>query len=265
MPELSARKIKITLLGTGTSQGIPIIGCDCEVCLSSDTKDQRLRTSVLVSEGGKNVVIDTGPDFRQQMLRSGVRRLDGVIITHEHNDHIIGLDDIRPFNFRQNFSMPVYSTARVLEELSARFSYVFATNPYPGAPSVKRCSINKKQPFSIAEIPFIPIEVMHGKMPVLGFRIGDLTYITDAKTIAEEELNKIKGSRILILNALHHKEHHSHLNLEEALAIIKEVNPEQAYLLHISHKMGLNKEINARLPEGVQLAYDMLELEAQLS
>ena len=265
MAENSARKIKITLLGTGTSQGVPIIGCDCEVCLSSDPKDQRLRTSVMVSEGERNVVIDTGPDFRQQMLRAGIRRLDGLVITHEHNDHIVGLDDIRPFNFRQRFSMPVYASVRVLEELTARFSYVFAANPYPGAPSVERHPIRKEHPFTVAGIPFIPVEVMHGKMPVLGFRIGDLTYITDAKIIAEEELNKIRGSRVLIINALHHREHHSHLNLKEALAIIEKINPDEAYLTHISHCMGLSREINATLPEGVQLAYDTLELEACLS
>jgi len=263
--EPSTRKIKVTFLGTGTSQGVPIIGCDCEVCLSADPKDQRLRTSIMISEGERNVVIDTGPDFRQQMLRTGIRRLDGILITHEHNDHVVGLDDIRPFNFRQRCSMPVYARVNVLEELSARFSYVFAANPYPGAPSVERHPIHKEHPFSVAGIPFVPIEVMHGKMSVLGFRIGDLAYITDAKVIAEEELNKIRGSRTLILNALHHKEHHSHLNLKEALAIIEEVNPENAYLIHISHHMGLSKEVNAMLPKGVQLAYDMLQLEAHLS
>ncbi len=245
-----------TFLGTGTSQGVPIIGCGCEVCASTDPRDQRLRTSLLISHEGRNVVIDAGPDFRQQMLRAGVKRLDAVVLTHEHNDHIIGLDDVRPFNFLQDRHMPLYGTGSVLVEVKQRFAYIFAKNPYPGAPMIDPVEISKETPFEVADIPFTPIEVMHGGLPVLGFRIGDFAYITDMKTISDAEKSKLDGVRTLVLNALHLEWHHSHLNLEEALDFIETIKPEQAWLTHISHRMGLQKQRSKQLPNGVGLAWD---------
>ena len=211
---------------------------------------------MLVESEDTTIVIDTGPDFRQQMLRAEVKKLDAVLLTHEHNDHIIGIDDVRPFNFRQKQDIPVYADIRVQDELRLRFAYVFKENPYPGIPQLSLHSISKNQAFQINEIPIIPIEVIHGKLPVLGFRFGDVTYITDARTIEAEEMEKIKGTRILILNALHQYEHYSHFNLEGALEVVEQLKPEQTYLTHISHHMGLAKEINQQLPSNVQLAYD---------
>jgi len=253
--------ITITILGSGTSQGVPIIGCDCAVCQSKDPRDKRLRVSILISKEDKNIVVDVGPDFRQQMLRAKVKNLEAVLLTHEHNDHIIGLDDVRPFNFRAWSDMPVYATDRVQKELKTRFAYIFAENPYPGAPMLELHTITKEKTFEVEGIEIIPIEVMHGKLSVLGFRIGDFTYLTDMKTIAEEELEKVKGSKVLVLNALHHNVHHSHLNLKEALEFIKLVQPEEAYLTHVSHRMGLYEEVSKNLPENVYLAYDGLKLE----
>lgn len=245
-----------TFLGTGTSQGVPIIGCDCEVCTSTDPRDNRLRTSLLVSHEGKNVVIDSGPDFRQQMLRAKVKNLDAVVLTHEHNDHIIGLDDVRPFNFMHDQHMPLFGTTSVLNEVKQRFAYIFAENPYPGAPMILPIEINNQDPFEMAGMRFQPIEVMHGQLPVTAFRIGDFAYITDMKTIAEGEKAKLRGVKTLVVNALHINWHHSHLNLEEALDLIAEIQPEQAWLTHISHRMGLHGERSKLLPKGVGLAYD---------
>ncbi len=250
-----------TFLGTGTSQGVPIIGCNCEVCTSSDPRDNRLRTSLLVSHEGKNVVIDAGPDFRQQMLRAKVKSLEAVVLTHEHNDHIIGLDDVRPFNFLQNRHMPLFGTASVLAEVKQRFAYIFAENPYPGAPMIQPVEINNDEAFRVAGIPFQPIEVMHGGLPVTAFRIGDFAYITDMKTIADGEKLKLRGVKTLVVNALHLDWHHSHLNLEEALAFIEIIQPEQAYLTHLSHRMGLHEERSKLLPKGVGLAWDGLTLQ----
>jgi len=205
-------------------------------------------------------VIDAGPDFRQQMLRARITHLDAILITHEHNDHIIGLDDVRPFNFRSLKDMPVYSSKRVTKELKERFDYVFKENPYPGAPRIRLQEISKSKFFTVEEIKIQAIEVIHGKMPVLGFRIEDFTYITDAKTIAPSELEKLKGTKVLVLNALHHREHHSHLNLQQALDLVAIIQPEQAYFTHISHKMGLDKNVARLLPSNVQLAYDNLVL-----
>jgi phosphoribosyl 1,2-cyclic phosphate phosphodiesterase len=249
-----------TFLGTGTSQGVPIIGCGCEVCASADPRDARLRCSLLVSHGGANVVIDAGPDFRQQMLRAGIQRLDAVVLTHAHNDHIIGLDDVRPFNFLQGRPMPLLGTAPVLAEVRERFSYAFAKNPYPGTPQFQPFEISSDRPFEVAGIPFLPIELMHGELPVLGFRIGHIAYLTDMKTIAEGERQKLQGVKTLVVNALHHERHHSHLNLEEALAFVKTVGPEQAWLTHISHRMGLHHVMGPRLPKGVGLAWDGLAI-----
>lgn len=253
----------VTFLGTGTSQGVPVIGCTCKTCQSTDLHDKRLRTSIMISTEQTNVVIDCGPDFRQQMLREQVDHLEALVITHEHNDHIIGMDDVRPFNFMKRTDMPVYAAARVAEELKLRFAYVFAENPYPGAPMLKLFPIDRTSSFTINDLMFIPIEVMHGKLPVLGFRIGSFTYITDMKTVSDAEKEKIRGSKYLVVNALHHKEHHSHLNLQEALEFVREIAPEQAFLTHMSHRMGLHEEVNSSLPTGVSLAYDGLQIKAK--
>lgn len=256
--------MKITLLGTGTSQGIPVITCDCHVCTSTDSRDNRLRCSVLISENGKNYCIDSGPDFRQQMLRAGVKTLSGILFTHEHKDHIAGLDDVRAFNFREERDMNIYCTGRVETALRREFFYAFEENKYPGVPSLNLISIDSN-PFLLEdELEIIPIEVMHHKMPVLGFRIGDFTYITDAKTVSEDEKKKIVGSKVLIVNALRTQEHISHFNLEEALAFIAEVKPEKAYLTHISHLFGTHEEIQAMLPENVFPAYDGLTFDFDL-
>lgn len=217
---------------------------------------------MLLEYGDKCVVIDCGPDFRQQMLRAGVERLDAILLTHEHNDHVSGIDDVRPFNFMQRADMPVYATAQVGEELRSRFPYAFELNPYPGAPRLLLQEISANRPFRISGIPFIPIEVMHGTLPVLGFRIGDFVYLTDMKTISEEEAEKLSGCHTLVVNALHHKSHYSHLNLEEALEFIHRIRPQRAYLTHISHHMGLHQTVE--LPSGIELAWDGLCLEVPL-
>jgi len=253
--------LKVTFLGTGTSQGIPVIGCSCEVCHSTDPKDSRLRTSVLLSKGSVNIAIDCGPDFRQQMLKAGVSHLNAVLLTHEHNDHVIGMDDVRPFNFSSGTNMPIYATEQVQAKIKARFAYVFASNPYPGAPRLELHTIRKDKAFWVSKIQIKPIEVIHGRLPVLGFRFGDFSYVTDAKTITESEFEKLKGTKILVLSALHHNTHHSHLSLSEALEWIEKIAPEKAYLLHLSHKMGCHEAVSSRLPENVALAYDGLTIE----
>jgi phosphoribosyl 1,2-cyclic phosphate phosphodiesterase len=250
--------MRITLLGTGTSQGVPVIGCDCSVCTSQDRRDNRLRCSVLLQSETTNVVIDTGPDFRQQMLREQVGRIDAVLFTHEHKDHIAGLDDVRPINFRYNMDMPVYATERVQTALRREYAYAFEPAPYPGIPRILLHTIDKNTPFRVGDIDIIPIEVMHYKLPTMAFRVGDFTYITDAKTIAPSEIDKIRGSKTLVINALHHEEHISHFNLAQALAMIKDIAPERAYLTHLSHHFGLHAEWEPRLPDNVRIGYDGL-------
>ncbi len=252
--------MKVTFLGTGTSQGIPVIACDCEVCRSIDHQDKRLRTAVHVQTDDSSIIIDTGPDFRQQVLRERIRSLDAVLYTHEHKDHTAGLDDIRGFNFALKKDIPLFGRERVLNQLKKEFAYVFQSKPYPGVPRVVVNEINGS-PFSINETSIIPIEVMHLKLPVYGFRIGDFTYITDANFIAEEEMQKIRGSRILVLNALQQDPHISHFNLEDALKMVQKLNPEKAFFTHISHKMGTHRDVSDILPDNVELAYDGLQIE----
>ena len=248
--------MNITFLGTGTSQGVPVIGCNCKVCSSLDFRDKRLRSSIHLEIDGLSLVIDTGPDFRTQMLTEAIKRLDAVIFTHEHKDHTAGLDDIRPFNFKQQIDIPLFGTNRVLKQIKGEFSYIFAATKYPGVPRVILNEISNS-PF---EIKGTPIQVMHHKLPVFGYRIGDFTYITDANYISPEEIEKIKGSKILVVNALQIKPHISHFTLSEALDFIKLIAPEKAYLTHISHQMGTHQEVTATLPPNVAISYDGLKL-----
>ncbi|MEZ4936486.1 MAG: MBL fold metallo-hydrolase [Crocinitomicaceae bacterium] len=249
--------MEITFLGTGTSQGVPVIGCDCPVCTSFDPRDNRLRSSILIEYNGKNICIDSGPDFRQQMLREDVQKLDAILYTHEHKDHIAGTDDIRAFNFKQKTPMPMYCSKRVLEGFKKEFHYVFSGDNYPGIPQFNIQLIDK-EPFEFAGIPIIPIEVMHHKLPVTAFRIKDFTYITDANYVADEEFEKIKGTKVLVLNALRKTQHISHFSLDEALEFIDRIQPERAYLTHISHYFGLHEQEEINLPSNVFLAYDGL-------
>jgi phosphoribosyl 1,2-cyclic phosphate phosphodiesterase len=251
--------LKVTFLGTGTSQGVPVIGCTCDVCISLDYRDKRLRTSVHIESHGKSFVIDTGPDFRQQMLRANVDTLDAIIFTHEHKDHTAGMDDVRAFNFRQKRDMPVYAHDRVIKQLEQEFSYVFSEKKYPGVPRIRIHEING-EPFMAEGVTFTPVEVMHYKLPVYGYRIGDFSYVTDANYISEEEKEKIRGSKVLALNALQQEPHISHYNLEEAIALAQEINAERTYFTHISHKMGQHTEISRILPEGIELAHDGLQI-----
>ncbi len=251
--------MKITFLGTGTSQGVPVIACKCEVCTSPDYQNNRLRTSVMVEVNNKVFVIDSGPDFRMQMLREEVHQLDAILFTHEHKDHVAGLDDVRAFNFKHDREIDVYAEQRVQAALKNEFSYIFSGVNYPGIPRVVLHDIQNEE-MLVQGVSILPIRVMHFKLPVFGFRIGDFTYITDAKTISEEEKQKIKGSKILVLNALRKDEHISHFTLAEAIALAKEVGAESTYFTHISHQLGLHDEVQAELPEGMFLAYDGLKL-----
>lgn len=253
--------MKVTILGSGTSQGVPVIACNCSVCSSDNPKDVRLRSSIMFTVNDENYVVDSGPDFRQQMLRENVQSLRAVLYTHEHKDHIAGMDDVRAFNFKEKRDMEIFCSNSVEEALRREFYYVFGANTYPGIPKVNLNRIIKDKFVLPCGESITPIEVMHYKMPVLGFRVKDFTYITDAKTISEEEKQKVKGSKILIVNALRKEEHISHFNLNEALAFIKEINPEQAFLTHISHLFGKHEEIEQELPENVKVAYDGLTIE----
>jgi phosphoribosyl 1,2-cyclic phosphate phosphodiesterase len=252
--------VTITFLGTGTSQGVPVIACDCSVCTSADPKDKRLRSSVMVEIGGKLIVIDSGPDFRYQMLRANVKHLTAILFTHEHKDHVAGMDDIRAFNYRQRDAIDIYATDRVHTALRREFAYIFHEFKYPGIPDI-RPQVITTEPFSVEGIQIIPIEVMHYKLPVLGFRIGDFTYITDAKTIPDTEIEKIRGSKTLVINALQRDAHISHFTLDEAVAFAKEIGAETTYFTHISHRLGKHADVSAELPEGIELAYDGLKLE----
>ncbi|MEO8821418.1 MAG: MBL fold metallo-hydrolase [Ginsengibacter sp.] len=251
--------LKITFLGTGTSGGVPMIGCDCAVCSSVNEKDKRLRSSILVQSATTTLVVDTTPDFRSQMLRENVKKLDAVIFTHPHKDHIAGLDDIKAFNYFQKKAVEVYANKLTEEALRREFYYIFADKKYPGVPDINLHTITDK-PFIVGDIPVIPILVYHLKMPVLAFRFGSFTYITDANRIDEEEKEKIKGSEIIVVNALRNKEHISHFTLNEAVSLVKELKIPKAYFTHISHQLGLNDEINNELPANIRLAFDGLTL-----
>jgi phosphoribosyl 1,2-cyclic phosphate phosphodiesterase len=251
--------VTVTFLGTGTSQGVPVIACGCEVCTSADKHDKRLRSSILIEADDKVVAIDSGPDFRYQMLRANVQHLDAVVYTHEHKDHIAGMDDIRAFNFKQQAPMDIYADTRVQTALIREFPYVFAEFRYPGIPQVNIHPIGL-DPFDIGSIHFIPIEVLHYKLPVLGFRINDFTYITDAKTVSDSEKEKIKGTKILVINALQRQSHISHFTLDEAIDFAREIGAETTYFTHISHRLGKHADITAELPPGIELAYDGLTL-----
>lgn len=252
--------MKVTFLGTGTSQGVPVIACGCRVCTSGNKKDTRLRSSILIESPAGNVVVDTTPDFRYQMLRAQVKHLEAVLITHSHKDHIAGMDDIRAFNYFQQSHIDIYATDYSQNVIMREFAYAFADFKYPGIPEINLLTITD-EPFEVKGMPVIPINVMHYKMPVMGFRVHDFTYITDANFIAEEEKEKIKGSKVLVLNALRREKHISHFTLDEAIALATELKVPQVYFTHISHQLGLHDEVSVELPDGMALAYDGLEIE----
>lgn len=252
--------MKVTFLGTGTSQGVPIIGCGCEVCQSTDAHDKRLRSSILLETDTTTIVIDTGPDFRYQMLRAGVTKLDAVVFTHGHKDHVAGLDDVRAYNYIQGKAMEIYATEHTQETLRREFDYVFTNPNYPGIPQLNLNTIDT-QPFTIGDITLQPIQVLHYRLPVLGFRVGGFTYITDANYIAPEELAKAVGSQVLVLTALRQEEHISHFSLPQAIDIATQVGATDTYFIHMSHQMGMHAAVEAQLPPSMHLSYDKLALE----
>ena len=259
MPQHEKLKIEATLLGTGTSQGVPVIACNCDVCRSDNPKDKRLRSSLLLKINDQHFAIDAGPDFRQQMLREEIFSLRAILLTHEHVDHIFGLDDIRSYNWVQKNPVDIYAETRVQEAIKRIFNYVFATFKYPGIPKMKLHPVSGRS-FKIDEIKFTPIRCFHHKLPVYGFRVGNLTYITDTNYIPPEDLEKVKGTKILIINALRKEKHISHFNLEEALAVIETIKPQKAFLTHLSHAFGKHDDIEKELPDNVFVAYDGLKI-----
>jgi len=254
--------MKITFLGSGTSQGVPVIGCTCEVCRSLDFRDKRLRASIQVEVFDQSFVVDTGPDFRQQMLRERVKRIDAILFTHAHRDHTAGLDDVRAYNFMQKMDMPVYGTKPVLEQLKIEYAYAFMKDSYPGIPRLLLNLIDET-PFSINGIEVVPLSVLHLKMPVTGFRFGNFSYITDANFIPDSTMEKLKGTELLVLNALQREPHISHFNLKEAIAMVEKIKPAKAYFTHISHKLGLHADVSKELPSNVFLSYDGLQLDSR--
>ncbi|PBQ33499.1 MBL fold metallo-hydrolase [Sphingobacteriaceae bacterium] len=251
--------LKITFLGTGTSQGVPMIGCHCEVCSSEDSRDKRLRSSILIETEKTRIVIDSGPDFRQQLLREKTKKLDAVVFTHEHKDHIAGLDEVKAFNFIHKMRMPVYATERVQQALKREFAYIFADEKYPGIPEIDLYEFNNET-FAVNDIVLEPINVLHYKLPVKGFRVNNFAYITDANFIAETEKKKLQNLDVLVLNALRREPHISHFTFEEAIAMVQELKPKKAYFTHISHQLGLHEALNKELPANIELAMDGLQL-----
>jgi len=251
--------MKVTFLGTGTSQGVPPIGCTSDVCLSENHKDKRLRASIHIEWNGKSIVIDAGPDFRYQMIRSGIKRIDALLFTHEHRDHTAGLDDIRPYNYLQNQNMQVYCHARVLETFKSQYDYIFADFKYPGIPLID-IQLIENSIFLIGDLPIEPIEVLHYKLPVLGFRFDKFAYITDANFISEKEIEKLQNLDVLVLNALRRETHISHFTLEQATQMALRIGAKHTYFTHMSHQIGFHDEVCAELPNGIDLAYDGLEL-----
>ncbi len=252
--------MKVKILGTGTSQGVPVIACNCKVCQSTDPNDTRLRTAAFIEVNDVNIVIDAGPDFRQQMLRENITDIDAILITHEHRDHIAGLDDVRAYNFMNKKAVDIYADCRVQKAIKSDFAYSFADKKYPGVPQINLQELTT-EPFEIKGVKIIPIQVYHYKLPVFGFRIGDFSYITDANYISELEKEKLHGTKYLVINSLRKQKHISHYSLSESLELIKELSPRRAYLTHISHQMGLHHDVNEELPQGISLAYDGLRLE----
>ncbi len=250
----------VTFLGTGTSQGVPILCCECEVCCSKNPKDNRLRSSILIESNTTKVVIDSGPDFRQQLLKQKIKSLNAVVFTHEHKDHIAGLDEVKAFNFFNKMRMPIYASNRVQTAIKREFAYIFADEKYPGIPEIDLIDITNSS-FTINDITLTPINVLHYKLPVTCFRINDFTYITDANFISDEEKQKIKGSKILVVNALRRESHISHFNLQQAIDLVDELKPQQAYFTHISHQLGFHNTVSLELPPNIQLAYDGLQIE----
>ncbi|RZF62289.1 MBL fold metallo-hydrolase [Sphingobacterium corticibacterium] len=256
--------MKVTFLGTGTSQGVPVIACQCAVCQSTDAHDKRLRTSIMIQlDDDTNIVVDTGPDFRYQMLREDVRRLDAVLVTHAHKDHIAGMDDVRAFNYQQQESIPVYGTVITHESLKREFYYAFGEQKYPGVPRLELRPILAGETFRVGSQPIIPIEVMHYKMPVMGFRLGNFAYITDAKTVSDESKALLKGVDTLVINALQEEPHISHFTKEEAITFAEEIQAKTTYFTHISHRFGKHEDIETKLPEGIRVAYDRLVIDVQ--
>jgi len=253
----------ITFLGTGTSQGVPLMACRCAICRSEDSRDKRLRSSIMITHNNQNVVIDSGPDFRQQLLREDVLTLEGIVFTHEHKDHIAGLDDVRAYNYINNWRAQVYCTEQVAEALKREFAYAFADKKYPGVPEIDLNTITE-EPFEVAGLPFQPIQVYHLHLPVFGYRIGRFAYITDANVISDEEIQKLQGVEVLVLNALRREKHPSHFTLEEAIALAQRIGARETWFTHISHQLGLHNDVDLELPEGMRLAYDGLKLEVPL-
>ena len=252
--------MKITFLGTGTSQGVPVIACECATCLSEDPRDNRLRTSLLLETGKSVLLFDAGPDFRQQMLREHVKKLDAILLTHEHKDHIAGMDDVRAFNYKSQDAIDVYAEKRVQEAVKREFAYVFSEIKYPGVPKIR---LNTIPPFGfkIRDIDIIPVRVRHMDLEIYGFRVGNFAYLTDANYIPEESKEKLLGVKYLVINALRKQKHVSHFNLREAIDFIREISPKKAFITHISHQMGLYEQVTPELPPGIMLAYDGLSLE----
>lgn len=253
-------KIKVIFLGTGTSIGVPVIGCDCRVCKSADKRDKRFRTSIYLEYKGVSLVVDTGPDFRIQMLRENIENIDAVLFTHAHRDHIAGLDDIRAFNYVLNKRIDIYGAERVIESIRTEFPYIFSESRYFGAPQLN-VNIIESEPFMINNLEICPINLMHDKLPIFGYRFGDFVYITDGSAITEEEIEKCRGAKVLVINALRNSRHVSHFSLQEAIDVVNKIQPEKAYLTHMSHFIGLQSEMESNLPENIRPAYDGLRIE----